>query len=114
MSTAMARRDHADATDPLHLRVVYEVLTGLVDDLDTAAKVTVADLRARLVSRRQLVHEQLNDAVPVARNRRPVVLDPARPIRGLADSKQLAEAVRERLAKRIRTRALAWASRSHR
>ena len=77
MSTAMARRDHADATDPLHLRVVYEVLTGLVDDLDTAAKVTVADLRARLVSRRQLVHEQLNDAVPVAKNRRPVVLDPA-------------------------------------
>ena len=38
-----------------------------------------------------------------------VVLDPARPIRGLADSKQLAEAVRERLAKRIRSRSLAWA-----
>src|SRR5258706_2458878 len=37
-----------------------------------------------------------------------VVLDPARPIRGLADSKQLAEAVRERLAGRIRSRALAW------
>jgi ribonuclease HII len=38
-----------------------------------------------------------------------VVLDPARPIRGLADSKQLAERVRERLAKRIRLRWLAWA-----
>ncbi|MGE5616371.1 MAG: ribonuclease HII, partial [Bacillota bacterium] len=38
-----------------------------------------------------------------------VVLDPARPIRGLADSKLLAEAVRDRLARRIRQRALAWA-----
>jgi ribonuclease HII len=38
-----------------------------------------------------------------------VVLDPQRPIDGLADSKQLAEAVRNKLAKRIRTRALAWA-----
>lgn len=38
-----------------------------------------------------------------------VVLDPARPIKGLADSKQLAEAVRERLARQIRSRSLAWA-----
>jgi ribonuclease HII len=38
-----------------------------------------------------------------------VVLDPARPIQGLADSKQLAEAVRERLARQIRSRSLAWA-----
>ena len=38
-----------------------------------------------------------------------VVLDPAQPIRGLADSKVLTPEVRERLAKRIRTRALAWA-----
>src|SRR5260221_9617465 len=38
-----------------------------------------------------------------------VVLDPARPIRGLADSKQLAEAVRERLPKPIRSRSLPWA-----
>jgi ribonuclease HII len=38
-----------------------------------------------------------------------VVLDPNRPIRGLADSKVLAEAVREKLAERIRTRAIAWA-----
>jgi len=38
-----------------------------------------------------------------------VVLDPARAVRGLADSKLLAPAVRERLAKRIRKRALAWA-----
>jgi ribonuclease HII len=38
-----------------------------------------------------------------------VVLDPGRPIDGLADSKQLTEAVREELAGRIRERALAWA-----
>ena len=38
-----------------------------------------------------------------------VVLDPARPIRGLADSKVLAESVREKLAVRIKARAIAWA-----
>ena len=38
-----------------------------------------------------------------------VVLDPARPIRGLADSKQLDPEVRTRLARRIRERSLAWA-----
>src|SRR5512140_2900304 len=38
-----------------------------------------------------------------------VMLDPARPIEGLADSKQLTPAARERLAGRIRERALAWA-----
>ena len=38
-----------------------------------------------------------------------VILDPARPIRGLRDSKQLSSAERERLAYRIRERALSWA-----
>jgi len=38
-----------------------------------------------------------------------VVLDPARPIRGLADSKTLAEATRVKLAGRIREKAVAWA-----
>jgi len=38
-----------------------------------------------------------------------VILDPGRPIGGLADSKVLAPAVRERLARRIRSRATAWA-----
>ena len=38
-----------------------------------------------------------------------VILDPARPIRGLRDSKQLSRAERERLAHRIRERALSWA-----
>jgi len=38
-----------------------------------------------------------------------VILDPARRIRGLDDSKQLAPAVRLELAERIRSRALAWA-----
>ena len=38
-----------------------------------------------------------------------VVLDPARSIRGLADSKVLAVAVREKLAERIKSRAIAWA-----
>ena len=38
-----------------------------------------------------------------------VILDPARPIEGLADSKALSEAARERLAPLIRARAIAWA-----
>lgn len=38
-----------------------------------------------------------------------VILDPARPIEGLADSKKLSERARERLAGQIRARALAWA-----
>ena len=38
-----------------------------------------------------------------------VILDPARPIRGLDDSKQLAPERREVLASRIRERAVAWA-----
>ena len=38
-----------------------------------------------------------------------VILDPARPIRGLRDSKVLTPEVRERLAARIRERALSWA-----
>jgi ribonuclease HII len=37
-----------------------------------------------------------------------VILDPARPIEGLRDSKKLSEVQRERLALRIRTQALAW------
>ena len=38
-----------------------------------------------------------------------VILDPARPIRGLRDSKQIPAATRERLAVHIRERALAYA-----
>jgi ribonuclease HII len=38
-----------------------------------------------------------------------VMLDPARPIEGLRDSKQLSAARREALARQIRQRALAWA-----
>ena len=38
-----------------------------------------------------------------------VILDPARPIAGLTDSKKLSEAARDRLAPDIRERALAWA-----
>ena len=37
-----------------------------------------------------------------------VILDPARPIEGLADSKKLSEKRRERLYEQIRERALAW------
>lgn len=37
-----------------------------------------------------------------------VILDPARPIAGLADSKKLSAMQRERLAAQIRERALAW------
>lgn len=38
-----------------------------------------------------------------------VILDPARPIEGLNDSKKLSEKARDRLAPLIRERALAWA-----
>jgi ribonuclease HII len=38
-----------------------------------------------------------------------VILDPAKPIEGLADSKKLSEKQRDRLAPIIRERALAWA-----
>jgi ribonuclease HII len=38
-----------------------------------------------------------------------VILDPLRPIRGLRDSKQLTAVERERLALKIRARAIAWA-----
>jgi ribonuclease HII len=38
-----------------------------------------------------------------------VILDPDQPIAGLADSKKLSEAQRDRLAPQIRERALAWA-----
>ena len=38
-----------------------------------------------------------------------VILDPMRPIEGLADSKKLSEKQRDRLAPLIRARALAWA-----
>jgi len=38
-----------------------------------------------------------------------VVLDPGRPIEGLADSKQLTRTARERLAEAIRAQAAAWA-----
>jgi ribonuclease HII len=38
-----------------------------------------------------------------------VILDPHRPIRGLRDSKALAPAAREELAREIRERAVAWA-----
>lgn len=38
-----------------------------------------------------------------------VILDPRRPVRGLADSKELTAEEREALAPRIRERALAWA-----
>lgn len=37
-----------------------------------------------------------------------VILDPARPIEGLADSKKLSEKKRERLALEIKEKALAW------
>ena len=37
-----------------------------------------------------------------------VVLDPSRPIEGLADSKVLTEAARDELAREIRSRAMAW------
>jgi len=76
MSRGMARRNHADTTDPMHLRVVYDVLTGLVDELDPA-RGPVTDLRKLLENRRQAVQSRLDDVMVAAKGRRPVVLDPA-------------------------------------
>jgi len=73
MSGVLARRNQ---TDPAHLRVVYDVLTGLVDDLDPAMA-TVTDLRELLMRRRQLVQDELNHLLRATTARRPVVLDPA-------------------------------------
>jgi uncharacterized RmlC-like cupin family protein len=76
MSRSFARLNVADQTDPMHLRVEYDVLSDLVDDLDPDT-VTPADLRALLVQRRRLVQSQLDDATRATTGRRPVVLDPA-------------------------------------
>lgn len=78
MSRTRARRSLADTTDPIQLRVVFDVLTGLVNDLDPDAMVTAAELRELLVSRRQQVQSQLEGGSPPLKGRRPVVLDPAR------------------------------------
>ena len=64
------------ATDLQHLRIMFDVLTDLVDDLDPATA-SAADLRAELVHRRQQVRSQLGAAMPTTEGRRPVVLDPA-------------------------------------
>jgi len=63
-------------TDPQHLRVLFDVLSGLVDDLDPAAA-DAADLRARLAHLRRQVHSRLATIMPTTAGRRPVVLDPA-------------------------------------
>ncbi|HEY3260837.1 MAG TPA: hypothetical protein VGJ95_11325 [Pseudonocardiaceae bacterium] len=84
MSRSLGRHNHAnaradsqaDASDPLHLRVVYDVLAGLVDDLDPEM-VTAAQLRDLLVHRRDLVQSQLDHLAKASTGRRPVVLDPA-------------------------------------
>lgn len=76
MSRIKARRSQTDTTDPMHLHVVYDVLTSLVDDLDPA-KGNTTDLRELLVHRRQQVQDQLDYAMSVTKGRRPVVLDPA-------------------------------------
>ena len=62
--------------DPLRLRVVCDVLTGLVDDLGPET-LTAAELRDLLVHRRDLVLSQLDDLSRASTDRRPVVLDPA-------------------------------------
>jgi len=77
MSRVPEQRTHADSTDPLHLRVEFDVLTGLVDDLDPA-HITIADMRATLLRRRERVQDRLQELTPPTRGREPVVLDPAR------------------------------------
>lgn len=75
MSRSLARDGRGEMTDPSHLRVVYDVLNGLVEDFDPA-KADVTNLLEVLVRRRQQVQDRLNDIVPDRRDRRPVVLDP--------------------------------------
>src|SRR5215204_1575589 len=55
-----------------HVRVLYDVLTGLVDELDQTAD--EADLRAHLIHRQRLAHAQLIRRTGT--DLRPVVLDP--------------------------------------
>lgn len=66
----------AETMDPQHLRVVFDTLTGLVDDLDPT-RVTVTDLREFLLDRRLLVQRQLDELATGTTTRRPVVLDPS-------------------------------------
>jgi uncharacterized RmlC-like cupin family protein len=66
----------AETHDPQHLRVMFDTLTGLVDDLDPT-RVTVTDLREFLMNRRRMVQKQLDDLRTATTSRRPVVLDPA-------------------------------------
>lgn len=73
--TVLARHGYTELTDPCYLRVVCDVLTSVVDDLDTTPT-DGAELRARLVLRRQLIRRQLIDALPAGQGR-PLVLDPA-------------------------------------
>ena len=65
------------AVDLGHLGVAYDVLTGLVEELDPA-NVDPADVWARLVRCRQAVANQLRQASAASNGRRPIVLDPAR------------------------------------
>lgn len=73
MSTPLQLHKHADKSDPMHLRVEYDVLTDLVQELD----VDDGTLRTMLEHRRQLVHSQLRKVTPKT-SRRPMVFDPAR------------------------------------
>lgn len=77
MTRALTRRPQDGMADATHLRLVYDVLTGLVDDIDPQTA-TAAELRALLIRRKRLVQSQLDDAARAAGQRRPVVLDPAR------------------------------------
>jgi uncharacterized RmlC-like cupin family protein len=68
-------QNHLGTADPTHLRLVYDVLTDLVDELD-ATPMHGADLRARLAQRCDAIRTQLTMAA--GGHRRPVVLDPAK------------------------------------
>jgi len=74
--TLLARCSSAESIDQRYLRIVCDVLTSLVDELDTAP-VDGADMRARLVQHRQLLRHQMRDAGLSAGLGRPLVLDPA-------------------------------------
>jgi len=73
--TTLAQHGYTEPTDPCSQRVVCDVLTSVVDDLDTTPP-DGAELRARLVHRRHLLQRQLMEAALPTVQGRPLVLDP--------------------------------------
>ncbi|HEY0640832.1 MAG TPA: cupin domain-containing protein [Pseudonocardiaceae bacterium] len=77
MSSIPEQRVRVDHTAQHDLRVEVDMLTGLVNELDPAT-LSVLDMRAMLLRRRQSLLDRLAAVNPTPPNRRPVVLDPSK------------------------------------